>query len=311
MKLFFVFFFGRIFLQTKTAFASDQSKNQNTNNEKDSLFERCEIKDSAYIDLKNGEQGGAVLVKNNQVALRVFHTLFIGCSAQLNGGAIFANCPRFELEESLFIECSVSDAAWSGQSFYTMCNVANVNCSSIVRCPISSKIRGSEAAIMIGGVQNVRQLNSSHNIPAQYAGGLATSESTSFQLRMSMFYCNESPNHILALVHMRPDDDVSFCNIVRNIVSSDGTVFISGGYVVMRRCVFRRNQGNLAAFNDGYGPGFLAIEECGIDVPERIIMDQSTNLFNIGSTFTKKPSKNVIPRNIELDQGPLDHVFII
>ena len=285
------------------------SDNNQENKQKESIFEICEIKENAFVDLKNGEQGGAVLVKSPQVSLKIFHTLFIGCTAQLNGGAVFANCARFSSRELLYVECSVSDAAWSGQSYYSMCNVVKINTTSIVRCPISSKLRGSEAAIMIGGVQLVRQLNSSYNIPAQYAGGLATSESVSFQLTMSMFYHNESPNHVLALVHLRPDDDISFCNIVRNVVFSDGIVFISGGYVVLRKCVFRRNQGSLCAFNNAYGPGFLTIEECAIDVPERIIMDEATNLYNLGSTFTKKPSKNLIPRNIELDQGPLYRAF--
>ena len=278
-------------------------------NDEQSLFEFCEIKNNAFTDLRNGDQGGGVLVKNPSVCLHVFHSLFHGCCAKLNGGALFANCAKFQLDESLFVECYVADAAWSGQSFYTMCNVAVINCSSIVKCPQSKKYRGSEAAIMIGGIQHIMNLNSSRNIPTQYAGGIATSESVSFSLRMSMFYWNESPNHILALVHLRPDDDVSLCNIVRNSVTSDGIVFISGGYVVMRRCVFKRNQGNLAAFNDGYGPGFLTIEECTIDVPERIIMQDNLNLINIGSTFTRKPSKNIIPRNIEIDQGPLDHAY--
>ena len=307
LEIFFLVCLNFLEINVQTSFESQDL----TKNEKDKKleFEFCEIKNSAFVDLRNGDQGGAVLVKNPPVFLHVFHSFFQGCCAHLNGGAIFVNCAKFELDESLFIECYVADAAWSGQSFYTMCNVAKINCSSIVRCPQSHKFRGSEAAIMISGVQNIMNLNSSHNIPTQYAGGFATSESVSFSLRMSMFYWNESPNHVLALVHLRPDDDISFCNIVRNSVTSDGIVFISGGYVVMRRCVFKRNQGNICAFNDGYGPGFLTIEECTIDVPQRIIMKENLNLFNIGSTFTKKPSKNYIPRNIELDQGPLDRVF--
>ena len=285
------------------------NKNLRFSSDSDQTLEKCIIKDGYYADLRGYEQGGAVFVKNNEISLQILNCLFVGCSAQQNGGAVYASSPRFDLEQSCFLECFVSDAAWSGQSFYTMCNIVNVNSSTVFSCPPSANHRGSEAIILVGGVQNILQLNSSHNVAAQYAGGFATSESISFSFRRCMIYHDVSPNHILAFVHLRPDDDVSYCNIIRNKVYQEGIVYVSGGYAVMRRCVFKRNSGLLAVFNNAYGPGFLTIEECAIDVPERRIMEDQFNLFNLGSTFTQKPTKNNISKNVELNSDNLVKMY--
>ena len=154
--------------------------------------------------------------------------------------------------------------AWSGQAFLTTCNYAQVNTTTVFCCAISETLRGSEAAILVGGVQCISQLNSSYNIAAQYASGLATSESVSFSLKLSQFWHNQSPNHMLALVHIRPDDDISFCNFIKNTVPVDGLFYISGGYCILRKCVFKRNTGTFAVFNQAYGPGYLTIEELSL-----------------------------------------------
>ena len=276
---------------------------------KDENLEKCVIQDGCFSDMRGSEQGGAVFVKNNEISLLIFNSLFIGCSAQQNGGAVYGSCPRFDIRQSAFFECFVSDSAWSGQSFYTMCNIVSVNSSTVYSCPPSANHRGSEAIILVGGVQNIQQLNSSHNVAAQYAGGFATSESISFSFKRCMIYHDVSPNHILAFVHLRPDDDISYCNFVRNKVYQEGIVYVSGGFSVIRRCVFKRNSGPIVVFNDAYGPGFLTIEECTVDIPPKKVMDGQFNLFNLDSTFTQKPSKNILPKNIELNSDNLIKMY--
>lgn len=287
--------FKRLLFDAKVTISS-------TSNE---MFDTSNISNCIFADLRGYEHGGAVFVKNEEVGLYVYNSLFIGCSASLSGGAIYVKCPRYDLEQSTFMQCFVSDAAWTGQSFYSASNIVNITASTVFMCPPDAPHRGSEAIFIITGVQSIVQLNSSYNTAAQYAGGLATQESLSLVIRRCMFYHDISPNHVLALIHLRPDDDISCCNFVKNLVYNEGLLYLSGGYAVMRKCYFKKNDGVLAVFNSAYGPGYLTLEECSIDVPEHIVMEGQYNLFNLGSTFTKKPSKNVIPKNVELKSDNL------
>ena len=313
--LFFFFFFltkpeinpilAEIILRGREKLKNEQ---QNLNNNKENFIENIDIKESFFQELKGAEKGGAIYVNNNQIYLKLSLSLFIGCSSTKNGGAVYVEATRFDIIQSMLLECYIVRALWSGQAFMSISHLFSCNESTVNYCPPSIGHSGSEAIIISGGIQNVRQLNTSHNIASSYASGLATSESVSFLLKYSMIYYNRSPNHILAFIHLRPDDDISFCNIIHNTVENDGLIFISGGYCVMRKCVFKKNSGTFSVFNNAYGPGFITIEECSVDVPRDNIIEGQTNLYDLGSTFTRKPSKHIIPHNIELQQEYLEKV---
>lgn len=290
-------------------FENRLSANVKLNSASQSNIEKIDIKDSIFMDIKNMEQGGAILVKHPQSFVVVKHTLIIGCSATKNGGGLYCTSARFQLYDSAFHECYVPDQAWSGQAFSTTCNYVSINASTVWCCPISQQFRGAEAIIMVGGVQNINQLNSSRNTATQYAAGLATSESVSFALKLSHFVHNESPNHIVALVHIRPDDDISNCNFIKNTVTSDGIFYVSGGYSIIRRCYFRKTSGNLTVFNNAYGPGLLTYEECIFDIPEPKVMGTHTNLYNVKCVFTRKPSKPELPKNSDLNPNELYRMY--
>lgn len=274
--------------------------------QKNKKLENLEIIENVFQDLRGADSGGAVYVLNQQTILTITRSLFVGCSALKNGGALYGYTRKFTTFQSMYVECFITDNLWSGQAFMVTSNVTNVTETTAISCPPSLGHRGSEVLILVGGAQHVTQLNSSHNIAFAYASGLATSESISFEMKRCMFYYNKSPNHILALIHMRPDDDISFCNIIHNTVDTDGLIFVSGGYCVFQKCVFKKNSGVISVFNSAYGPGFLALEECAIDIPQQKAMENQFNLYNIGSVFTKKPTKIQIPKNTELFIGFLE-----
>ena len=267
---------------------------------KDKTIRKIELRENVFQELRGSEQGGAIFIHNPFVYMKIFESLFIGCSATKNGGAIYVESTRFDLYQSVFLECYILHTLWSGQAFMSLTNVFSTNETTVNFCPPSLGHSGSESIILVGGVQSIQQLNTSHNLASSYASGLATSESVSFMFKRSVIYYNKSPNHIFAFIHLRPDDDVSYCNIIHNTVDNEGIIFISGGYCVLRKCVFKKNIGSLAVFNQAYGPGFLAIEECAIDVPQENVLSGQPNLYNLGSVFTRKPSKHQLPKNREL-----------
>ena len=219
-----------------------------------------------FKDCKSTSGGGAISISLPNSLISLNNCYFLDCFANVHGGACSIQSEKCEISNSFFEGCICPRSIYGGQAFYTETIMLDIVDTTVTRCAPSVKADGYETTICRGGIQNFARINSSQNIAVQYASGWLTAESTFNCIKFFTFFNNSSPNQILALTHIRPDDEISSVNMVKNTVTEDGLIYISGSFAILKKFVFYDNSGPLICFTLSAGPAYIILDHCITDI---------------------------------------------
>ena len=239
----------------------DQSKSSSNNQNL-----KYSIRNNIFKDCKSTSGGGAISVSVPSSSIFIDNCYFLDCFANVHGGGCLIQCDETSLKKSFFDSCICPRSIYAGQAFYTDTLQINAEHVSVAKCAPSFASDGFETIICRGGIQNIQNINSTFNFASQYASGWLTAESTVNEITYSTFYNNSSPNQIIALTHIRPDDEISFINIVKNTVTKDGLIYISGSFAILKNFVICDNKGPMICFTLSAGPTFFILDHCVTDI---------------------------------------------
>ena len=249
------------------------------------------LKNLIFLKISFNGLGGAIYFNNYNFNLKILNCLFQTCQSKEKGGAIYCKSNLFNLNKIIFNDCTVPFSISSGQSFYSESYQTLINLISINYCSYTSNFNAHETIFLLGGFQKIEYLNSSNNIAKSFSSGLATTESIYFNLKYSQFYNDSSYNHIFALIHIRPDDDILFNNIISNKVNTDGLIYLSGGFSIFFKCLFLNNEGLIITINNSYGKGYFIFNNFYFNFNKLIINSLIKEInceFNITQKFENK-----------------------
>ena len=263
------------------------------------------ISNSLFNDCKSASVGGAVSVFSKTMTIGIENCVFTCCSANGHGGALSIACEKCSLKKLFFSECVCPRVVYGGQAFYTETKLITVNSTEVDGCPPSLDAGGFETAVNRRGIQSFDNINSSNNVATQYASGWLTAESSIFGMKFASFINNSSPNQIIALTQVRPDDEIIHANVVRNS-AKDGLVYISGSFVILKDFVFVENNGPLICFTMSAGPAFVILDKCVTDFSKDDIKSALLVLSENKVVFgAEEPQTLSLPKQINIDRSSL------
>lgn len=238
------------------------------------------ISHTSFIGSSSPDEGGAIQIVSKNIDLTIDDCIVDDCQAKTRGGGIYHNTKSATVCFCQFRNCLCPSVPYSGQAAFGSSIETVYEKNSIYKCPGDELLDGYESFILLGGSQSVQDLNSSNIRSAMYACGLFTTESTLFSLVYSSFVNSSSKNHLLALSHIRPDDEITLVNFIDNEITSDGLFFLTGSYAVLDRCVWLNNKADVFCFSPNGGRVCLAFDSCWFDF-DQIPNAQQTGLLSI------------------------------
>ena len=250
-------------LNSQIFLSSQQQKTKNSANNQQLKYS---IRNSYFKDCKSTSGGGAISVSVPSASIFIDECRFLRCFSNVHGGGCSIECDETSMQKSFFEGCICPKSIYAGQAFYTDTLQIVAEYVSVHKCAPSFSSDGFETIICRGGIQSVVNVNSTYNFASQYASGWLTAESTANQITYSTFFNNSSPNQIIALTHIRPDDEISYINLVKNTVTKDGLIYISGSFAILRNFVVCDNNGPLLCFTLSAGPAFIILDSCTTDI---------------------------------------------
>lgn len=242
------------------------------------------IVNTFFNKILSDNYGGAVSIKSAEYTVCVANCIYKECFAKISGGGIYIMAYNGTIQKTTFSDC-ICHTIYSGQAFFASLKNIHISHSSVIRCSPDITSNGYESSILMGGVQKVYCFNSSNNIAKNYASGFLSAESTSIRLSKLNICNNSSPNQIIALTHVRPDDKISDLNIIENKKTKDGLIYMSGAFIIFNKASFFYNEGPFLCFTVACGPAFMIIENSYSDyLPEHIFRYRSVLRYTNSKT---------------------------
>ena len=210
------------------------------------------------------------------------------------------------MNNSFYTKCVCPGIIYGGQSFYADAYSMCYTLDSMDKCPENLKENGFELLIARQGIQTFSMINSTNNIATHYASGLLSGESKRFKLIYGNFVNNSSPNHILALTHIRPDDTLKYVNLIQNNVTEDSLIFLSGSCAVFRNFIVFGNTGTFVCHQPLYGYVYFVLKDSKTDLGRTELGSVQGLMKEYGVVFNANDMKPIsFPKVLNLNSSNL------